>query len=125
MSTRGLHVDPLQTDRLDDRSRDGVTRRVAVAGGGMGGLAAALACARAGWHARVYEQAREFSEVGAGIQLGPNTTRILIGWGLEQALVGQSRPGRSSCGCAARTTAGTRAAAAWATDSRSATARPT
>ena len=52
----------------------------------MGGLAAALACVRVGWHASVYEQAREFSEVGAGIQLGSNTTRILIGWGLEQAL---------------------------------------
>ena len=52
----------------------------------MGGLAAALACARAGWHASVYEQAREFSEVGAGIQMGSNTTRILIGWGLGQAL---------------------------------------
>lgn len=63
-----------------------MTRRVAVAGGGMGGLAAALACARAGWQACVYEQAREFREVGAGIQLGPNTTRILIGWGLDRAL---------------------------------------
>jgi salicylate hydroxylase len=52
----------------------------------MGGLAAALACARAGWVARVYEKAREFSEVGAGIQMGPNTTRILLGWGLEQPL---------------------------------------
>jgi salicylate hydroxylase len=64
-----------------------VTRRVAVAGGGTGGLAAALACTRAGWQACVYEQARELREVGAGIQLGPNTTRILIGWGLDPALL--------------------------------------
>jgi salicylate hydroxylase len=52
----------------------------------MGGLAAALACTRVGWVARIYEKAREFSEVGAGIQMGPNTTRILLGWGLEQPL---------------------------------------
>ena len=61
----------------------------------MGGLAAAVACTRAGWEAKVYEQAREFSEVGAGIQLGPNTTRILAGWGLEQALLNvAARPRR-------------------------------
>ncbi|HMA07999.1 MAG TPA: FAD-dependent monooxygenase [Ramlibacter sp.] len=64
-----------------------MTRRVVVAGGGMGGLAAAVACTRAGWQAKVYDQAREFSEVGAGIQLGPNTTRILVGWDLEPALL--------------------------------------
>lgn len=49
----------------------------------MGGLAAAVACRRAGWEARLYEQAAQFSEVGAGIQLGPNATRILSAWGLE------------------------------------------
>ena len=52
----------------------------------MGGLAAALACGRAGWQPRIFEQATQFSEVGAGIQLGPNATRILAGWGLAQAL---------------------------------------
>lgn len=55
---------------------------VLVAGGGLGGLAAALAARRAGWDARVLEQAAAFSEVGAGIQLGPNATSILRGWGL-------------------------------------------
>lgn len=57
-----------------------------IAGGGMGGLAAALACGRAGWPVRVFEQAAWFTEVGAGIQLGPNATRILDGWGLTKAL---------------------------------------
>jgi salicylate hydroxylase len=52
----------------------------------MGGLAAALACTRAGWDARLYEQFAQFSEVGAGIQLGPNATRILDDWGLDRAL---------------------------------------
>jgi len=57
-------------------------RELLVAGGGLGGLAAALAARRAGWEARVLEQAEAFSEAGAGIQLGPNVTRILREWGL-------------------------------------------
>jgi salicylate hydroxylase len=63
-----------------------MAKDVLIAGGGLGGLAAALACARSGWQAHLYEQARVFSEVGAGIQLGPNTTRILASWGLDTAL---------------------------------------
>jgi salicylate hydroxylase len=61
-----------------------VTRELLVAGGGIGGLAAALAARRAGWEARLFEQAEVFSEVGAGIQLGPNATRILREWDLLQ-----------------------------------------
>lgn len=57
-----------------------------VAGGGIGGLATALACNRAGWRARVFERAPAFTEVGAGLQLGPNATRILQQWGLADAL---------------------------------------
>ena len=49
----------------------------AVIGGGIGGLAAAIALLQAGWDVRVYEQAGPRSEVGAGIQLAPNCTRIL------------------------------------------------
>lgn len=61
-------------------------REMLVAGGGIGGLAAALACNRAGWRARVFERAPAFSEVGAGLQLGPNATRVLQQWGLSDAL---------------------------------------
>jgi len=61
-------------------------REMLVAGGGIGGLAAALACHRAGWRARVFERAETFAEVGAGLQLGPNATRVLQGWGLSEAL---------------------------------------
>lgn len=61
-------------------------REMLVAGGGIGGLATALACNRAGWRARVFERAPVFSEVGAGLQLGPNATRILQRWGLADAL---------------------------------------
>lgn len=59
---------------------------VLVAGGGIGGLAAALACAQAGWVVRLFERAPVFSEVGAGIQISPNVVRVLHHWGLEAAL---------------------------------------
>lgn len=45
---------------------------VLIAGGGIGGLAAALALARAGQRVRVLEQAATIGEIGAGVQLGPN-----------------------------------------------------
>lgn len=57
-----------------------------VAGGGIGGLAAALAGARAGWTVDLVERAGEFTEVGAGIQIGPNVVRILNQWGLDREL---------------------------------------
>jgi len=63
-----------------------MAQQVLIAGGGIGGLAAALACARAGCIVRLYERAPAFSEVGAGIQMGPNVTRVLQGWGLEAAV---------------------------------------
>lgn len=63
-----------------------MTNEVLIAGGGMGGLAAGLACRLAGWQARLCERTEALREVGAGIQLGSNATRILIGWGLEAAL---------------------------------------
>ncbi len=59
---------------------------VVIAGGGIGGLAAALACARQRVPVQLLERATQLSEVGAGIQLGPNVTRILQAWGLGAAL---------------------------------------
>ena len=59
---------------------------IVVAGGGIGGLAAAWALARLGAQVQVLEQAPALAEVGAGIQIGPNVTRILHGWGLADAL---------------------------------------
>ena len=58
-----------------------------VAGGGIGGLAAALACARKSVPVELFERSQQLSEVGAGIQIGPNVTRILQVWGLGDALV--------------------------------------
>ena len=60
--------------------------RVAIAGGGIGGVAAALAAARAGCTVKIFEKANEPSQAGAGIQLGPNVTRTLQSWGLGDAL---------------------------------------
>lgn len=55
---------------------------VVVVGGGIGGLAGALALGRLGWRVRVLERSAEFTEVGAGLQLAPNATRILGDWGV-------------------------------------------
>ncbi|MFF9808204.1 FAD-dependent oxidoreductase [Streptomyces coeruleorubidus] len=60
---------------------------VLVVGGGIGGLSAALALARQGLRVRLYEQATEFGEVGAGLQIAPNCTRILHEYGLLDATV--------------------------------------
>ncbi len=57
-----------------------------IVGGGIGGLAAALACGQAGARPQVLERAATFSEVGAGIQMGPNVTRTLHAWGLAENL---------------------------------------
>ena len=57
-----------------------------VVGGGIGGLAAALACARVGVDVALLERASAFTEVGAGVQLGPNVVKLLDAWGLQDAL---------------------------------------
>lgn len=57
---------------------------VAIVGAGIGGLAAAVALTRRGVNVQVYEQARKLGEVGAGVQIAPNATRVLIQLGLEE-----------------------------------------
>ena len=59
---------------------------IVIAGGGIGGLAAALALGQRGVDIRLLEQAAEFGEVGAGVQLGPNGVRVLESWGQGDAL---------------------------------------
>jgi salicylate hydroxylase len=62
------------------------SRNIIIAGAGIGGLTAALTLAQSGFRATVLEQAERLEETGAGIQLSPNATRILIALGLEQRL---------------------------------------
>jgi 3-hydroxybenzoate 6-monooxygenase len=57
-----------------------------VVGGGIGGLATALALSRRGLSAHVLEQAPEFGEIGAGVQLAPNALRVLDDLGVLQAV---------------------------------------
>ena len=75
--------------------------KLLVVGGGIGGLSAALACARAGAEVELFERAPAFTEVGAGIQLGPNVIKVLYGWGLKDALAGVAAfPDRLQVRCA-------------------------
>jgi salicylate hydroxylase len=60
--------------------------RVGVVGAGIGGLSAALSLLAAGCDVHVYEQARALGEVGAGVQVSPNASRVLYGLGLADAL---------------------------------------
>jgi salicylate hydroxylase len=62
------------------------SRTVIVAGAGIGGLTAALAIAQQGFRVAVFDQAQRLEEVGAGIQLSPNASRILIALGLREQL---------------------------------------
>lgn len=59
---------------------------ILIAGAGIGGLTAALALLRRGFDVRVFEQAVEIREVGAGLQLSPNALRALFDLGLERAV---------------------------------------
>ena len=61
-------------------------RHVIVAGAGIAGLTAALALARAGIRVTVFEQAEKLEEAGAGLQLSPNGSRVLIALGLRERL---------------------------------------
>ena len=61
------------------------TQPVAIAGGGIGGLACALALARKGFRSLVLEQAREFGEVGVGLHVAPNALSVLDALGVGAA----------------------------------------
>lgn len=63
-----------------------MTFNAVVVGGGIGGVAAALALSRAGIDVRVYEQAAELTEVGAGVSLAPNGLRMLERLGVGESV---------------------------------------
>jgi 2-polyprenyl-6-methoxyphenol hydroxylase-like FAD-dependent oxidoreductase len=69
-----------------------MTKRIIVAGGGIGGMAAALALHRAGVDVTVFERAPAFAEVGAGMSLWPNATRILQALGVLEPVLAHGEP---------------------------------
>jgi salicylate hydroxylase len=60
--------------------------RVALIGGGLGGMTAALALSRFGFEPHVFEQAGELREIGAGVGVGPNAVKVFRALGLEEDL---------------------------------------
>ena len=64
--------------------------RIAIIGAGIGGLTAAACLRRVGVDVRIYEQARGFTRLGAGIQQAPNAVRVLYGLGLQDKLLAQA-----------------------------------
>jgi salicylate hydroxylase len=61
-------------------------RTIVIAGAGIGGLTAALALAQRGFRVELLDRAEALEDVGAGIQLSPNATRVLTGLGLHERL---------------------------------------
>lgn len=62
------------------------SRTIVIAGAGIGGLTASLTLAAAGFRAVILEREKKLEELGAGLQLSPNATRVLIDLGLEPIL---------------------------------------
>ena len=60
--------------------------RILIAGGGIGGLTAAIALTQRGFEVQLHEQAPELREFGAGVSVTPNGSRVLIELGLRPAL---------------------------------------
>ncbi|KAK0650578.1 FAD-dependent monooxygenase OpS4 [Lasiodiplodia hormozganensis] len=67
-------------DRLD----------IIIVGAGLGGLAASIECARSGHNVTVLESASELAEVGAGLQITPNSSKLLKRWGVYEKLQNQA-----------------------------------
>jgi 2-polyprenyl-6-methoxyphenol hydroxylase-like FAD-dependent oxidoreductase len=83
-----LSTEPHPPDYTDEpmaRSQSPIQLDVAVVGAGIGGLASAISVAQAGYNVIVFESAKELAEVGAGLQLTPNCTKILQRYGLSDA----------------------------------------
>ena len=66
------------------------TPRIAIIGAGIGGLTAAACLRRVGIDVRIYEQARGFTRLGAGIQQAPNAIRVLYALGLKDRLLAEA-----------------------------------
>ena len=76
----------MQKVTLYDGRRAALSLDILIIGCGIGGLAAAHALAHAGHKVTIIESATKIGEVGAGIQVTPNLSRLLIRWGLGEQL---------------------------------------
>ncbi|TVY94299.1 FAD-dependent monooxygenase [Lachnellula willkommii] len=80
-----MPVSPIVPKEKIQRSADS-TLKIIIVGAGLGGLGAAIALLLAGHDVDVFEAASEISEVGAGIQILPNSSRVLQTWGMLDEL---------------------------------------
>ncbi|CAE6436076.1 unnamed protein product [Rhizoctonia solani] len=78
--------DPRYESNLNGGRTPGVRLNIVVVGCGLGGLACAFSLQKAGHSVVILEAARSIGEIGAGIQVTPNLSRILIKWGLRDKL---------------------------------------
>ncbi|KAF2261275.1 FAD/NAD(P)-binding domain-containing protein [Lojkania enalia] len=65
---------------------------ILIIGAGLSGLAASIQCALSGHRVTVLESAKELAEIGAGLQLTPNATRLLLKWGVYDTIRGLCEP---------------------------------
>ncbi|KAF2133027.1 FAD binding domain-containing protein [Dothidotthia symphoricarpi CBS 119687] len=78
---------PSKPQVIPQQHRDASSKiHVIIVGAGLGGLGAAISILLAGHSCTILEGASEIGEIGAGIQCLPNSTRVLISWGLEEEL---------------------------------------
>ncbi|KAF4448971.1 salicylate hydroxylase [Fusarium austroafricanum] len=77
-----IHQSHQRVDEEESIQEPQVKLRILVVGAGLGGLATAVALARQGHEVTVLEQAAVLGEVGAGIQIPPNSARLLLRWGI-------------------------------------------
>jgi 2-polyprenyl-6-methoxyphenol hydroxylase-like FAD-dependent oxidoreductase len=77
-----------QTQIKKPERRNTVAKKlsIAIVGAGMGGLSAAITLRKAGFDVQVYEQAQRFGRIGAGIQMLPNSSKVLRGMGVLDRL---------------------------------------
>ncbi|EER28730.1 hypothetical protein D8B26_000995 [Coccidioides posadasii str. Silveira] len=78
-------------------SKDRNCFQILIIGGGIGGLGAAICLSRKGHNVTVLEAASNLNEVGAGIQIPPNSTRILDSYGLTEKFLGKVVWPRNLC----------------------------
>ncbi|KAH7357369.1 FAD binding domain-containing protein [Pyrenochaeta sp. MPI-SDFR-AT-0127] len=76
---------PSKPQVIQQQQRDASSKlKVIIVGAGLGGLGAAISILLAGHDVHILESAPEIGEIGAGIQCLPNSTRVLISWGMEE-----------------------------------------